>query len=385
MKIALLTDGIYPFIVGGMQRHSYFIAKYLAQRKINTRVYHCIKSQDEKIYNAKLKEVFTQEELNYLEFIQIPFDFTPRFPGYYLLESYYYSKRIYNHLIKDIHQFDFIYSKGFTAWYLLKNKKHNYPSIGIKLHGYEMYQYAPDIKTRLQHLLLRIPAHYITRKADVVFSYGGKITDILKQKLKIPAERIVEIPTGIEGKLIQPHITQYHTPLSFVFVGRYEKRKGIENLNKALTELLKKNTLFYFHFIGDIPKKLQIQHPQIIYHGKITEYHKIATLLLNSDVLVCPSYSEGMPNVIVEAMANGLTVLATNVGAIPLLVNESTGYLLHTNDANTLKKALQRVISENKEKLQSKKKSALAHITQFTWENTIDILIHQIRKFSPPR
>ena len=44
MKIALITDGIYPYVMGGMQKHSYFLAKYLAKNKIKIDLYHYIAS-----------------------------------------------------------------------------------------------------------------------------------------------------------------------------------------------------------------------------------------------------------------------------------------------------------------------------------------------------
>ncbi len=381
MKIALLTDGIYPFVIGGMQRHSYFLAKYLAKNKIQVRVYHCVKSRES--YSETLNKIFSKDELVYLEFITIPFDFSSRFPFYYIFESYRYSKRIYEHLIKDIHQFDFIYSKGFTAWYLLQHKKDNFPKIGIKLHGYEMYQYAIDIKEKLKHLLLRIPAKYVTQKADIVFSYGGKITDIIEQKLKVSRNKIIEAPSGIEQSLISKEITNYHHPLNFIFIGRYEKRKGLENLHAALLELIKQNFSFNFHFVGDIPEYHRIKHPQIIYHNTISDYNVLKSILINMDVLTCPSYSEGMPNVIIEAMANGLTVISTNVGATNQLLNKETGYLIENNNINTLVNTIKKVINEKEEVLQSKKKAALLHIQNFTWERVSTKLIEDIKKFLP--
>lgn len=385
MKIALLTDGIYPFVIGGMQRHSYFLAKYLAQKKIYVRVYHCIQIHHQSDYYETLKNIFSSEELNYLEFVQIPFDFRSRFPGYYLLESYLYSKRIYDHLMRDIDKFDFIYSKGFTGWYLLQHKKNNFPKIGVNLHGYEMYQYAPDLKTKLQHFSLRIPARFVTQKADVVFSYGGKITEILCNRLNIAKEKIVEIPTGIDQSLLVNQPTHEHSIVNFVFVGRYEKRKGIENLHKAIKELIKHNKSFQFHFIGSIPDFLKIKDSRILYHGIITNFNEIKQLLQDMDVLVCPSYSEGMPNVIVEAMANGLTVVATDVGAVRLLINDKTGYLLNDNTPKTLEKVFIDITDSNKKVLQSKKDAALHHIQNFTWENIIDKLITEIKRFSLPR
>ncbi len=380
MKVALLTDGIYPYAIGGMQRHSYFLAKYLAQNNVFVRVYHCVFENRE----IDIHNYFTADELKNIEFIEINFNNKIKIPGYYILESYLYSKRIDNHLIKDIRSFDFIYSKGFTAWVLLKNKKNikNYPKVGIKLHGYEMYQYANNISMRIKHWLLQIPARFVTKNADYVFSYGGKVSDILKTKLHVPINRIVEIPTAIEGELLAKSITAYHQPLKFVFVGRYEERKGIKELQQAILNLNKENKLFEIIFIGDIPDTLRLKDKNIQYLGKITNYDKIKEILIGCDVLICPSFSEGMPNVIVEAMANGLTVLATDVGAISLLVNKETGFLIQNNLVQTIEMEIKKILGLSKEEIQKKKGQALHHITKnFTWEVIIKDVISKIENF----
>lgn len=383
MKIAILSDGFYPFVTGGMQRHSYFLIKYLARKKVQLRVYFCI--QNDLNFQSTIQKIFSEEELAFIEFVEISFNFKSLFPGYYLIESYFYSKRIYEHLMKDIATFDFIYSKGFTAWYLLKHKQNYFPKIGIKLHGYEMYQYAPDLRTKLQHYLLRIPAHFVTQNADVVFSYGGKITEILMYQLGVQRTKIIELPTGIEKELIQNEVTEYHQPVQFVFVGRYEKRKGIENIHQAIKKLLEEKKTFQFHFIGEIPQNLKIKNEQVIYYDVITEYTKISEILRQCDVLLCPSYSEGMPNVIVEGMANGLTVIASDVGAVSLLVNDKTGYLLQNNDVESLYERMDKIMAEKKEVLQSKKMTALHHIQNFVWEKISEKLLEEIKKFSLPR
>ena len=47
MRIALLTDGIYPYVMGGMQRHSYYLAKYLARAGVHVDLYHFIPPNSE--------------------------------------------------------------------------------------------------------------------------------------------------------------------------------------------------------------------------------------------------------------------------------------------------------------------------------------------------
>lgn len=382
MKIALLTDGIFPFVIGGMQKHSYYLAKYLSRHQINVRVYHCLKEASN--YHHILHDIFTKEEREYLEFVDIPFDFSSHFPGFYLYESYLYSKRIYQHLQKDIHTFNFIYAKGFTSWYLLIHRPLYSPPIGIKLHGYEMYQYAPNIYTKLQHYWLRIPTRFITKNADVVFSYGGNITNIIQTHLGISSNKIIEIPTGIEQNKISPDISEYHSVRKFIFVGRYEKRKGIDNLNKAIEHLIQNKQIFEFYFIGNIPEKFKIKHDHVKYYGMLSQEDEIRKILKQCDVLVCPSYSEGMPNVIIEAMASGLTIIATDVGAVRELVNEQTGYLLKNNTVESLIEILNKLIQENDTNLQQKKEAALKHIQNFSWEKISTRLIAEIKKYALP-
>jgi hypothetical protein len=42
MKILLLTDGIFPFVMGGMQKHSYYLAKYLDKEVVDVTLAHCV-------------------------------------------------------------------------------------------------------------------------------------------------------------------------------------------------------------------------------------------------------------------------------------------------------------------------------------------------------
>ena len=63
----------------------------------------------------------------------------------------------------------------------------------------------------------------------------------------------------------------------------------------------------------------KIDSKQIKYHGSISKFEEIQKILIECDVLVCPSWSEGLPNVILEALANGLAVsfIFLNVHSLP--------------------------------------------------------------------
>lgn len=374
-KVALITDGIWPYVMGGMQKHSYYLCKYFARNQIHVDLFHF--NQSELDINAL--DIFTEEERKYIHSTVVEFPDVASGFGHYIINSYRYSLNVYE-LIKDkLNDYDFIYTKGFTGWHFIREKKKGVkcPPIGVKFHGYEMFQRAPDLKSTItQILLLRKPVKEISQLADVVFSYGGKITEIVK-RIGVKAENIIELPSGVEESIVANGIAPTSKKIKFVYLGRYERRKGVEELSKTLRSL--KDPNFEFHFIGNIPSEKQLQVPFVKYHGEIRDKQQLNDLLRQCDVLVCPSWSEGMPNVILEAMANGLTVLATNVGATNVLVNEKTGWLIENSSVREIKKAILKITSAPPSEIDSKKKAALSLIKdRFTWEKLINDLVKKL-------
>ncbi|MBL7930957.1 MAG: glycosyltransferase family 4 protein [Bacteroidia bacterium] len=375
-RVALITDGIWPYVLGGMQKHSYYLCKYLASQKVEVHLFHFNQSN----YDISKLEFFSDEERKYIHSNVLVFPKSLPFPGHYLYNSYRYSKCIYA-LIKDkISSFDYIYTKGFSGWYLINAKHKNvvgFPKIGVKFHGYEMFQVPPDFKTKLQHiLLLRKPVRSISTKADHVFSYGGKITDIILS-IGINRSKIIELPSGVEASVLVKEIKPTQKPLKFLFLGRYERRKGVQELNATLQNTNESD--FEFHFIGPIPEEYKIKLSQVVYHGEIRDKKQLNELIRSCDVLVCPSWSEGMPNVILEAMANGLSVIATDVGATAVLVNEQNGWLLKSPAPAEIERSLQKVLHSSLLEIDRKKNNALLLIKErFTWENLISELVKKI-------
>lgn len=380
MRIALITDGIWPYVLGGMQKHSYYLCKYLAQNKINVDLIHFNKSN----YNISLLEFFSDEEKKYIHSIIIDFPQGNKIPGHYIRSSYLHSKLIFDKIKNQLNNYDFIYTKGFTGWYLIEQKKAGKVkccNIGVKFHGYEMFQKAPDLAAQLQYaLLLRKPVKQISLNADVVFSYGGKITEIIKN-IGVPENKIMVLPSGVESSVLAEQIKTTESVIKFLFLGRYERRKGIEELNIAIKKLRNRN--FEFHFIGPIPEAKKSSDKRLIYHGEIRDKHQLNELIRKCDVMVCPSWSEGMPNVILEAMANGLAVIATNVGATNVLVNEKTGWLIEKSDPQLIADTLLKVIDSKSNEIDLKKQQALNHIkNDFVWEKLMLKFIGQIKAIS---
>ncbi len=377
MRVALITDGITPYVLGGMQRHSYYLVKYLSKNGIYVDLFHFNQSD----LDIQELDCFNDDEKKYIDSYVLEFPSVLRLPGHYLYESYLYSKSIFELLIPQINTYDFIYTKGFSGWKLLMEKAGGLkcPPVGVNFHGFEMFQNAPDLRSSLQHYMLRPVVRYLTKSADVVFSYGGEITGIINQIIKNKS-KVIEIPAAIDGKYVteEKHLKN-RSVTRFVYVGRYERRKGVEELNGVLKDLLTKCD-FQFHFVGPIPEDKKLKNEKIIYHGQITRFSEIQDILKQCDVLVCPSHSEGMPNVILEGMASGLAIIGSKVGAVEQMVNNSNGCLIYPGSRKELKEAMLSLILCSNEEILSMQNNSIRKIkTLFNWERTSLLLLESIK------
>jgi glycosyltransferase involved in cell wall biosynthesis len=365
MRIALVTDGITPYVTGGMQRHSFNLCRALVKHGVAVDLYHC----DPNKRGAASLDCFTTEERAQINAELIEFPSFGKMPGHYIRESYEYSRRISNKLFRKPAP-DFIYAKGFTAWELLnlKAKGKQLPPIGVNLHGYEMFQKLPGFKARLEAaLFLRSPARFMVKHADYLFSYGGQITDVIRS-LGVEDKRIVSIPGGIGSEWITDRAQPAQSPVRLLFAGRAERRKGIEELNACVRQLMNTHAgKFTFSFLGPIPYSARIKGCQ--YHGELNDADEIRKVYRSNDVLCVPSYSEGMPNVILEAMASGLAILATDVGAVSAIVNEENGWLIASPERETLRIALEKIIGLPAVEVSAKKAISLDKVrNNFSWE-----------------
>jgi glycosyltransferase involved in cell wall biosynthesis len=301
-----------------------------------------------------------------------------KLPGHYIRESYAYSSLVFEQLKKNA-PVDFIYVQGLTGMKLLENKGQLNVPVGINFHGLEMFQQAAGFKSKLEQYLFRSPVVKAMKNADVVFSLGGKLTTLIESK-QIPLKKIEQISIGIDASWIRQTPLKVNPKRKFVFVGRYERRKGIEELTSAIKDLLPEKP-FVIEFIGAIPQEKQMNLQNVHYHGAISDAEKIKSILLEADVLICPSYSEGMPTVILEAMASGMCVIASDVGAVAELVDEKNGLLIPPGDVEALKRAINRLIAIEEHVLLEMKAVSVKRITdRFTWEQIIVKTIDSITK-----
>ena len=99
------------------------------------------------------------------------------------------------------------------------------------------------------------------------------------------------------------------------------------------------------------------------------ETEKIQAIIDECHVLVTPSHSEGMPNVIMEGMARGLAIVATDVGAVAQQVDHSNGWLIEPNNIDELTGTLQKAMALENNQLDVLRQQSIEKIRKhFTWE-----------------
>ena len=142
-----------------------------------------------------------------------------------------------------------------------------------------------------------------------------------------------------------------------LYVGRFAQNKGIEEILKVFTKLKKKYSNFKLILIGDGPLQKQITDyvkqnnliKDVILPGRLT--HEIACYYYNiSSVLVNVGMSGGLANVIIEAIASKLPIIATDVGASKDYVGEKSknGILINSINEIEIEKGIIEIISNEK-------------------------------------
>jgi glycosyltransferase involved in cell wall biosynthesis len=135
-----------------------------------------------------------------------------------------------------------------------------------------------------------------------------------------------------------------------VLVAKLEREKGVFDLFQAFEQIAPQDDRLRLVLVGqgvayaECCERAQASKGRIAVIGS-RPLHEIALWMAAADVVALPSWNEGTPNVILEAMASGRRVVATNVGGIPDLVdNPLLGELVAPKEPDKLAEALLRAI-----------------------------------------
>ncbi len=190
-----------------------------------------------------------------------------------------------------------------------------------------------DVHTYSQESLrIKIDSEYVLRGAVYVVSVSKKLQDIAKTVFgKDYVKKILYT-------VCRTDIFKEYRPFSsrlerILFIGAITETKGIHELLDAYNRLKKENENFTLTLIGNYDKKIlqkiitpTIKDNKIIVKGRIDDRLELANELNNSDIFIFPSHKEGLPNVIVEAIACMRPVICSDVGGVREICSTNSAF-----------------------------------------------------------
>lgn len=235
--------------------------------------------------------------------------------------------------------------------------------------------------TLAKNKLFKFVQGFLLKRASYIISNNQSLLDAVKKiKGDTPAKVIFN---GVDlykfsyqdKKESRKKCNLPENGLMVYFVGWLIKRKGINYLLEAWSKL--ENSPNFLVITGEGPlekelknltKKLKIEN-SVIFTGKIHP-NNISNYYAATDIFILPSLAEGMPNVVMEAMAAGKAVIATNVNGTPQLVGD-TGILIPACNSDEIKNSIN-ILTIDDDKRKKLGKDAKKRIIDMglTWESS---------------
>lgn len=170
--------------------------------------------------------------------------------------------------------------------------------------------------------------------------------------------------------------------MGLVYAGRLTHEKGLKYLLKAMPLLLQNKHQVCLTLCGDGPQRSELEQmvvdlgveEYVEFKGHVSSRRTLGDIFSNHDVFVLPSISEGTPKVLIEAMAKGLIIVASNIGGIPNVVtNYWNGILVKEKSGEEIARAVKSVVNNKSlcEKL-------IANGYEFAREHTMECQARKI-------
>lgn len=154
-------------------------------------------------------------------------------------------------------------------------------------------------------------------------------------------------------KSISPEKKLSNKTPQITFLGSINREKGIIELLKSVLDI---TADFHLNLCGtiieedikpDFEKLLNRLGTKATFHGYVNKEQK-EKILRETDILVLPSYREGLPISILEALATSCGIITTPVGAIPEILKDENAIIVKPKDSMELKRAIEQLLSDKK-------------------------------------
>lgn len=246
----------------------------------------------------------------------------------------------------------------------------------VCLRGGDVPGLAPELN--FVHKVVAPLRHLVFNRALAIVANSNGLR---KRSEAIDRYPVQIIPNGVDTDVFYPaqsDIVPKTNRLRILFVGRFHDQKNLPLLFSQAAQL--PPSAFELQLVGDGPERPRLERlavqlaidKAITWHGWV-DRRGLPDLYRSADCLVNPSIYEGMPNVVLEAMACGLPVLASRVpGNDELVIEGETGFLFDLENPDALAKILQRLITDRDLGLRLGLKARARAVENFSWRSVAE-------------
>lgn len=239
-----------------------------------------------------------------------------------------------------------------------------------------------DFSEKLTYLsfpfLVLVENYYFSKKRHYITVSNWMKKEIISQYPKIDPHSISVIYNSVDTELFTPNFKESPPDGYMVlYTGRLIASKGIIYLVKAMPKILREFPEVKFIFIGPgnpLPylkkiKKMDISEKNYSFLGYLKEASDLVKYYRASSIYVAPTLYENLPIRILEAMACGVPVVATNVCAIPEVIDhEENGILIRPGDPNNLTDAICLLLDDQKLRRKIGGNARKTVLERFNWK-----------------
>jgi glycosyltransferase involved in cell wall biosynthesis len=352
MKIALVINSAPPYPVSGSERQGLTMAGHLAVR------------HEVVVFARRYGEAPIVERRDGFTLVRVPFvDLGPlRFPTHLWNFRRLFARHAADASVTLAYQ-------TFTPGYLAARAKEWFgvpfvvwirSTMGFQFRGSRKLRWAGGaFIPRVDHLLVQSERIREPFLAEVRGAYGDAAADRL-------AGRITIGRNAVERRAAAPSAGQ-----ELLFVGRLIPLKELSTLFRALRRLPAPPPV---RLVGDGPLRAALEEEArglpVTFAGRVEPPGLDAEYARGRALVLC-SNSEGMPNVVLEAMAHGLPVISTPVASIPdVVVDDDSGFLIPIGDDAALADRIARLFADDA--LHARlADGALRRVADYSWERVV--------------
>lgn len=334
MHICLLTDYFFPHLLGGTEKVVFELGRQLVRKGCQVTVVTLNTDRVESHSQVEGMNIYRLPAISVTKLIGAQLTLSPL--------ALFRLHRIVKRIRPDIIHAHNLYFQLTMVAPFMKRLAHVPLVTTIHLPQMVYNRILLDFSIRFYQTVV---GNLIIRSSDKLVAVSQTVMRHVIEDLKPHPSKIVVIPNGVDTDVYMPN-AQKGEDIIVTYVGRLIANKGPHYLVQAAPDILKDHPEVHFYIIGAGPLRNELlkraTFRKIVDHFHFFgSVHDVLPFLRATTVFVRPSLTEGMSLAVLEAMACGLPIVASNVlGNAEILEDGVDGYLVPPADSKALAKAI---------------------------------------------